>query len=313
MKSIIVIIGPTAVGKSSLGVELALKLKGEIISGDSVQVYRKLNIGSAKPTPAEQKGVRHHLIDVLEPDENFTAADFQAKARALISEIQARGHVPIIVGGTGLYIRALLDGFTFPEEGSTAIKQKWLEFARVNGQVALYDKLKECDPLSARKLHPNDKARIIRALEVFEITGKPLSAQRFYEERKYPALDKSILYIGLTAPREIIYQRIDQRCDDMVKYGIVQEVSALLKEGYSPKLKSLQSIGYRHVILYLKGLLTWDEMLRLFKRDTRRFAKRQLTWFRRDPRIKWYDITQNDLDIIVDKILQDYNKACIVS
>jgi len=312
MKPLIVIVGPTAVGKSSLGVELALRINGEIISGDSVQVYRKLDIGSAKPSAAEQKGIRHHLIDILEPDELFSAAEFQARAKELIASIQERGRVPIIVGGTGLYIRSLLDGFAFPKQGSEAIKQKWLRFVKTNGQIALYNRLKEWDPLSAQRLHPNDTARIIRALEVYELTGRPLSAQRSYEEKKYPPLGESLLYIGLTAPREILYRRIDQRCEDMVKYGIVQEVLSLLQEGYSPKLKSLQSIGYRHVILYLRGLLTWEEMFRLFKRDTRRFAKRQLTWFRRDPRIKWYDITQNEIGVIVDKILDDFAKTCRV-
>lgn len=312
MKPLIVIVGPTAVGKSSLGVELALRLKGEIISGDSVQVYRKLDIGSAKPTPEEQKGVRHHLIDILDPREPFTAATFQRLARDLITEIQARDRVPIVVGGTGLYIRAVLDGFSFPEEGAAEIKEKWLRFVKENGRDALYRRLKLCDPVSAHKLHPNDTARIIRALEVFEITGKPLSDQRLYQEKQYPDLAESVLYIGLNAPRKIIYGRIDQRCDDMVKYGIVEEVSALLNEGYSPKLKSLQSIGYRHVILYLKGLVTREEMLRLFKRDTRRFAKRQLTWFRRDPRIKWYDICEDGLGTIVSLICKDFADTCRV-
>ncbi|MGI5901896.1 MAG: tRNA (adenosine(37)-N6)-dimethylallyltransferase MiaA [Desulfitobacteriia bacterium] len=302
MKPLIIIVGPTAVGKSALGVELALALDGEIISGDSVAVYRKLNIGSAKPTKAEQKGVRHHLLDILDPTESFTAYDFQTQTQKLISSIRNQGKIPIIVGGTGLYIRSILDGFHFPEEGSEEIKTKWLEFAKEYGKQELHAQLEKVDPQSATRLHPNDTARIIRALEVYEITGKPLSQQRFYKEREYRDLDKSIIYLGLTAPRNIIYEKIDRRCALMVKYGLIDEVLSLLKEGYSPKLKSLSSIGYRHVIQYLRGLTTFEEMLRLFKRDTRRFAKRQLTWFRRDPRIKWYDTSAQDLNQIVIEI-----------
>lgn len=298
MQPLVVIIGPTAVGKSALGVELAKKLNGEIISGDSVQVYKKLDIGSAKPTVAEQQGIPHHLIDFLDPAESFTVARFQALTRELITAIRSRGKVPIIVGGTGLYIRSLLDDFTFPEQGSDENKKKWLEYVRIHGNLELHRVLAEHDPFSAEKLHPNDTARIIRALEVYELTGKPLSEQRSYADKNYLNLDESIIYIGLNAPREVLYERINQRCNDMVKCGIIDEVLNILLEGYSPKLKALQSIGYRHVLYYLRGIVTLDEMLRLFKRDTRRFAKRQLTWFRRDPRIVWYDITKSPLSEI---------------
>lgn len=301
MQPLIIIIGPTGIGKSSLGVELALKLNGEIISGDSIQVYRKLNIGSAKPTKDEQQGIPHHLIDFLDPAESFTVAHFQTLTEKLITSIKGRGKVPIVVGGTGLYIRSILDGFSFPEEGCEELKDKWLDYANIHGNNELYKLLTKFDPISADKLHPNDTSRVIRALEVFQITGKPLSQQRSYHDREYLVLDQSTIYIGLSAPREIIYDRINQRCDNMISHGIIDEVLGLLSEGYSPKVKPLKSIGYRHVLYYLRGLVTFDEMLRLFKRDTRRFAKRQLTWFRRDPRIKWYDITKCNLnDIIID-------------
>jgi len=312
LNPLIIIIGPTAVGKSSLGVELALNMGGEIISGDSVQVYRKLNIGSAKPSAPEQKGVVHHLIDILDPREPFTAADFQSLTRDLIHSIHSRGKVPILVGGTGLYIRSLLDGYNFPEEGSEIIKNKWLSFLKTFGNQHLYLRLLECDPVSAERLHPNDTSRIIRALEVFELTGKPLSVQRSYREKEYPELDDDVVYIGLNAPRELIYSRIDQRCNDMVKYGIIEEVITLLREGYSPRIKSLQSIGYRHVIYYLRGMVTMEEMMRLFKRDTRRFAKRQLTWFNRDPRIKWYDITTYSVSQIINEVTDTICKTCRV-
>lgn len=301
MQPLIIIIGPTAVGKSALGIELALKLNGEVISGDSIQVYKKLDIGSAKITPEEQKGVRHHLIDILDPADSFTVADFQALTHKLITSIKDNEKVPIVVGGTGLYIRSILDDFNFPERGSDVIKKKWLEYAKTYGNKELHRVLAEYDPVSAEKLHPNDTARIIRALEVYELSGQPLSDQRSYSDKEYNELEQSVIYIGLTAPRELIYERINQRCNDMVRCGIIDEVIGLLEEGYSPKIKSLQSIGYRHVLYYLRGIVTLDEMMRLFQRDTRRFAKRQLTWFRRDPRIKWYDITSSTLnDIIID-------------
>ncbi|NLI94006.1 MAG: tRNA (adenosine(37)-N6)-dimethylallyltransferase MiaA [Peptococcaceae bacterium] len=306
MQPLIIIIGPTAVGKSALGVELALQIQGEIISGDSVQVYQKLNIGSAKPSAEEQKGVPHHLIDFLDPTEPFTVARFQTMTRDLITEIRARGKTPIIVGGTGLYIRSILDDYSFPEEGSDLIKNKWLEYARTHGNLQLHGILAECDPASAQKLHPNDTSRIIRALEVYELTGKPLSAQRDYLEKEYSHLDESILYVGLTAPRSLLYERINQRCELMIEAGFIREVSSLLQEGYSPQLKAFQSIGYRHVVNYLRGILTFEEMMRLFKRDTRRFAKRQLTWFRRDPRVKWYDIT----NIGINRIANELSDTC---
>jgi len=312
LQPLIIIVGPTAVGKSSLGVELALSLGGEIISGDSVQVYRGLNVGSAKLSTAERKGIPHHLVDILDPDEPFTVADFQRLAQNLINDIKARNKVPIIVGGTGLYIRSILDDFSFPQEGAAEIKKKWLAFVREAGQAELYLRLKQCDPLSAQKLHPNDTARIIRALEVFELTGKPLSQQRAYGEKEYGDLDKTIIYLGLTAPREIIYERINNRCEYMVKYGIIEEVSAILNQGYSPSLKPLQSIGYRHTVQYLRGLTTREEMLRLLKRDTRRFAKRQLTWFRRDPRLKWYDITKDTFAEIIADVLRETRNTCTV-
>lgn len=303
IQPLVIIIGPTAIGKSALGVDLALAVGGEIISGDSVQVYRKLDIGSAKPTKAEQKGVPHHLLDFLDPAEPFTAARFQALSRELIQTIRNRGKVPIIVGGTGLYIRALTDGYVFPEEGSEKIKNKWLKFAVEHGNEQLHRELAKRDPASAAILHYNDTARIVRALEVQEITGRPLSDQRSYQEKNYPPLDKSVVYIGLDAPRELIYQRINKRCEDMVHLGLIEETAALLREGYSPKLKPLQSIGYRHALYYLFGKVTMTEMLRILQRDSRHYAKRQLTWFKRDPRIKWFDISAVSRADILSEIL----------
>jgi len=228
-----------------------LAIDGEIISGDSVQVYRKLDIGSAKPSKEEQKGVQHHLLDFLDPTQPYTVALFQSQTEQLIQSINQRGKTPIVVGGTGLYIRSITDGFSFPEKGSDTIKQKWLDYALKQGKEKLYSELKARDPVSASRLHINDTARIVRALEVFEITGKPLSSQRLYNEKQYSELEDSIIYIGLTAPREIIYERINKRCETMIESGLIEETADLLRDGYSLKLKPLQSIGYRHAVLYL--------------------------------------------------------------
>ncbi len=306
MHPLVVIVGPTAVGKSALGVELARSVNGEIISADSVQVYRQLDIGSAKPTVQERKNIPHHLIDCLDPQQPFTVAQFQFQANLLIDAIKKRDHVPVLLGGTGLYIRSLLDPYRFSECSSEYLREKWTNFHRVEGKEALYEALKQRDLLSAERLHINDVVRIIRALEIYDLTGKTLSSQRQYQENEYPPLDPSIIYIGLTAPREILYQRINMRCEEMLAQGLLAETLELLQIGYSPKLKPLQSIGYRHAIWYLQGWVTFNEMLRLLKRDTRHFAKRQLTWFRRDPRITWYDITQTSME----NILRDLSQTC---
>ena len=299
VQPLVVIVGPTAVGKSALGVELASIVNGEIISADSVQVYRQLNIGSAKPTVQERKNIPHHLIDYLDPQQPFTVAQFQLQANLLINSIRKRGRVPVLLGGTGLYIRSLLDPYRFSECSSEHLRKKWIDYHKTEGKEALHEALKQRDPLSAERLHINDVVRIIRALEVYELTGKTLSCQRQFQENVYLPLDPSIIYIGLTAPREIIYQRINLRCEEMITRGLLEEIQELLRNGYSPKLKPLQSIGYRHAIWHLQGLLTLSEMLRLLKRDTRHFAKRQLTWFSRDPRITWYDITQTSSENIL--------------
>lgn len=304
MYPLIIIIGPTGIGKSSLGLALAQKIGGEIISGDSVQIYQKLNIGSAKPTDIELQTVPHHLIDCLDPAEPFSAAQFKVLAGSVIQEIREREHIPIIVGGTGLYIRSLLDPYEFAEHGSEEIRSKWRNFAESHGKLALHNELKHRDPITAHELHPNNIVRIIRALEVYDLTGKPLSTLRLFRDNEYRPLDSSTLYIGLTASRQVIYERINQRCEIMLEEGLLEETLSLLKQGYDASLKPLQSIGYRHAQWCLKGLVTREEMLRLLQRDTRHFAKRQLTWFRRDPRIKWYDI-ETGLNQILHLIVQD--------
>lgn len=303
MYPLVVIVGPTAVGKSALAVDIARQVDGEIVSGDSVQIYRRLNIGSAKPSLAEQGNIPHHLIDILDPGEPFSVAQFQILAKQLIAEIRARRHVPIVVGGTGLYIRSLLDPFLFPQGGVPSAKEKWLTLAHQEGNDVLYRILQRKDPATASRLHPHDTARIVRALEVMDLSGQPLSQQRQMNDYQYTPLGDDVIYIGLTAPRDLLYARIEQRCEIMLKQGLIQEVLDLIHDGYSPQLKPLQSIGYRHVLWLIRGLITCRELERLLKRDTRRFAKRQLTWFRRDPRLSWHDISTISWDDLVSEVV----------
>lgn len=304
MNPLVIIVGPTAVGKSALGIALAQAIGGEIISGDSVQVYRKLDIGSAKPTIEEQQNIPHHLMDCLELDEPFTVAQFQSLAREQIDEIQKRGKIPIIVGGTGLYIRSLLDPFDFAEVGSQELRAHWSAFLVEQGKEALHQALQVRDPRSAERLHPNDTVRIIRALEMTDLIGKPFSEIRGNLDTDYATLDPSILYIGLTAPREVIYERINRRCELMLSMGLLEETQNIISEGFSPKLKPLQSIGYRHAIWYLTGKVTLPEVTRVFQRDTRHFAKRQLTWFRRDSRITWFDTYHEEMTNILESLIK---------
>ncbi len=292
--SLVVIVGPTAVGKSDIGIQVAQNVGGEIISGDSVQVYRQLDIGSAKVISGQRQGVPHHMIDILDPAEEFSVAMFQARVRELVDEINNRGKIPILVGGTGLYIRSVLDPYEFPSvEEDRRIRAELHRLAVEEGPLALHQLLAEVDPESASRLHPNDIKRVVRALEVHRLTGAKFSEFQNTVARE-PRLEDSpyrLSYFGLTAPRGILYQRINARVDEMLDQGMLEEISGLLAQGYPPSLACLQTIGYRHGVQCLRGLLTRGEMTRLLKRDTRHFAKRQLTWFRRDPRITWFDVT----------------------
>jgi tRNA dimethylallyltransferase len=300
-----VIVGPTAVGKSALAFSWAKDAGGEIVSGDSVQVYKGFDIGSAKPSLEERAAVPHHLIDLLGPDQPFSAAQFQMLARNAVNDIRSRGFLPLVVGGTGLYIRALLDPFDFPQESPLRIKEKWETLAKQRGTQYLHAQLRLWDPETAKRLHVNDKARIIRALEIYDTTGTPLSQQRDYQERSYPALE-DVMLVGLEGDRSLLYQRIDERCEAMIRLGLIEEVEGLIRQGCSLTDKPMKSIGYRHTAGYLLGATTKQEMMRLFKRDTRRFAKRQLTWFKRDPRITWY----NTDNLSNNQLLKVLKEAC---
>ena len=303
---LVVIVGPTAVGKSALGLLWAREAGGEIISGDSVQVYKGFTIGSAKPSLEERAAVPHHLIDILEPDQPFSAAQFQVLARRAVADIRGRKHQPIVVGGTGLYIRGLLDSFDFPQASSQPLRDKWIDLEKHKGSPYLHAQLQEWDPQTAAMLHINDKARIIRALEVYESTRTPLSRQRAYGERGYPPLE-DVIFVGLEMERADMYRCIEERCDVMIRQGLIEEVEGLLGQGYSPALKPMRSIGYRHAVEYLRGKTTHQEMTRLFKRDTRHFAKRQLTWFKRDPRITWHDVR----DLSKKHVLKVLQTPCV--
>lgn len=288
MQPLIVILGPTAIGKTEVGILLAERIGGEIISADSSAVYRGLDIGSAKPTREEQRRVRFHLIDVADPGEVFTAAKFRELALQAIAEIQARGKRVLIVGGTGLYVRVLLHGFSLaPPPADPDVRARWKAEVERVGAPALHEQLKQIDPIAATRIHPNDAVRITRAFEVYEMTGVPISHWQQHAETELPALK-----IGLTLPREMLYQRIDQRVDAMIQQGMLQEVQLLLQKGYNPDQPALKGLGYRHLFRYIQGHIDWDEAVRLWKRDTRRFAKRQITWFRKEPGIHWIDASQ---------------------
>ncbi|MGB9886364.1 MAG: tRNA (adenosine(37)-N6)-dimethylallyltransferase MiaA [Moorellales bacterium] len=291
-----VILGPTAVGKSQVGVEVAGLLDGEIVVADSMQVYKGLDIGTAKLTEAEKvagngRYIPHHLVDIITPDQPFSVAEYQQLARQAIAEISGRGKVPLLVGGSPLYLRAVTDpGYSFPPlKPDPGLRQRLHQQAREQGPESLHRELARVDPPTAARLHPNDWRRVVRALEIYYLTGQPPSGWR---PRQVEDLPYSVRFTGLNLPRPELYRRINRRTEEMLGRGWVEEVKGLLAAGYSPELPSLQGLGYRQVVAFLQGVCSWEEMVRLIQRDTRRFAKRQLTWFRQDPRIRWFDVSR---------------------
>jgi len=286
-QALIIISGPTGVGKTDAAITAAEPLGAEIVSADAMQVYRHMDIGTAKPTQEQQQRVRHHLIDVVDPDEPFSAALFKEMAEARIRDLHKRGCPIFVVGGTGLYIKALTRGL-FPVEGQDGtIREKLRGEVETSGLEALYQRLRMVDPEAAQRVHPNDTYRIIRALEVHQATGQPIS--RHHRNHGFQDVGYRILFIGLTLDRTILYDRINERVDLMLASGFLEEVRGLLHQGYPSTLKSMRSIGYRHVADYLEGRVAWDETVSLFKRDTRHYAKRQLTWFKADPDVEWME------------------------
>lgn len=285
---LIVLTGPTAVGKTALSIQLAKRIGGEIVSADSMQVYKYMDIGSAKITKEEMEGVPHHLIDVLDPDEEFHVFRFQEMAKEVIKGIYERGHLPILVGGTGFYIQALVYDIAFgEEEDHSAIRERLENTAREKGSAYLYEYLEKVDPDSAKIIHPNNQKRMIRALEFYELNGTPISEHNKRERQKESPYD--FCYFVLNDDRELIYQKIDQRVDEMLAKGLVEEVRVLKEMGFQKDMVSMQGLGYKEILSYLAGECALDEAVYLIKRDTRHFAKRQLTWFKRERDVIWID------------------------
>ena len=286
---VIAIIGPTAVGKTKMSIELAKGLDGEIISGDSMQIYRGMDIGTAKVTPDEMQGIPHHLIDIKEPTEDFSVAEFQSLAISLINDIASRGKVPIIAGGTGLYIQAVLYNYNFSAADSNPEYRSFLEKrVEAEGIERVYNELLKIDPESSERIHPNNVRRVIRALEVYHETGLTMT-EYLKEQQSESSFDH--LIIGLTMERDLLYERINKRVDIMVEQGLFDEVKAFYEAGIKD-CQSIQAIGYKELYDYFRGHLTKDEAIELLKRNSRRYAKRQLTWFRNKMDVEWFDMSQ---------------------
>ena len=299
-KPLIVLTGPTAVGKTKLSIALAKAVNGEIISADSMQVYRYMDIGSAKITPDEMDGVPHHLVDVLEPTEDFNIVLFQQLAKKSMGEIYSKGRIPILVGGTGFYIQAITRDIDFTQSEQDNSYRKELEaLAAEKGSSFLHDMLVSVDPKSAEDIHENNVKRVIRALEFYKQNGTRISEHN--EEQKEHVSPYNLAYFVLNAPRPLLYERIDARVDEMLKNGLVEEVKNLHRMGCHREMVSMQGLGYKEILSWLGGEYPYEEAIRILKRDTRHFAKRQLTWFRREGEVTW-----------VDKDKFDYNDSRVL-
>ena len=298
---LIAIVGPTAVGKTEFAIALAEAVDGEVVSADSRQIYRHMDIGTAKPTPAQRARVPHHLLDVVDPDQPLTLAQYQRLAYEAITAIHRRGRVPLLVGGTGLYVRAVLEGLRIPEvPPNPELRARLEEEARREGAETLHARLRALDPTAAARIDPRNVRRVIRALEVCLIAGRPISELQRAEPPPY-----RILRLGLTRPRPELYARIDARVEAMIEAGLVEEVRSLLARGYRPDLPAMTGLGYRQICQYLAGKLTLEEAIREIKRKTRRFVHHQRTWFRPDdPRIRWYDLSQTPPEAIITEVLR---------
>jgi len=283
---VVIIVGPTAVGKSAVALALAIETGAEIVNADSQQIYRHMDIGTWKPSREMRQQVVHHLIDIVEPTEDFNAALFREKAIEVIRDIDRRNSKALVCGGTGLYIKALTHGIFVGPARDLRLRASLASEAEKSGLDALYKRLRELDPQAAAAIHPHDGVRIVRALEVYALTGKRLS--QWQREHNFQDSWCETLKIGLERARDELYTLINRRCEEMFSLGLVEEVKSLVASGYNFDLKAMQSIGYRHAGLYVRGAVSLGEALELMKRDTRRFAKRQLTWFRADREIRWF-------------------------
>ncbi|MFZ5943589.1 MAG: tRNA (adenosine(37)-N6)-dimethylallyltransferase MiaA [Bacillota bacterium] len=297
-----VLVGPTAVGKTKISIEIAKEIGGEIISADSMQVYIGLDIGTAKIKPQEAEGIPHYLIDIKKPTEFFSAAEFKTLCEEKINFISKGGNIPMLVGGTGLYINSLINDYDFTENANVAfIRQSLWEECEKRGIEFLRQRLKEIDPASWERLHPNDHKRIIRALEVFSLTGRPISS---YHNAQEDSVSKyNLTMVGLIRERENLYNRINLRVDLMIKEGWIEEVKSLLEKGTPRSAPAFQGLGYKQLVSFLSGEISLEEAVELIKRDTRRYAKRQVTWFKRDKRIHWIDVDKNKEKDVIKEIM----------
>lgn len=298
---LVILVGPTAIGKTAISIQIAKKIDGEIISADSMQIYKYMDIGTAKVNEEEMNSIKHYMIDEILPNEEFSASDFQQKAKYYIKTIANKGKIPMLVGGTGLYINSIVYNLDFTNAVSDwELRAKYNRIAEKFGNGYLHEELKKVDLESYNRIHINDRKRIIRALEIYHITGKPMSYyyKKFREENK----EYRLIFLGLNMNRKRLYERINKRVDTMIEKGIIDEVKNLLSKGYSPSSIALQGLGYKEIIKYLEGEWSLEEAIHILKRDTRRFAKRQITWFRRDKRIRWFnkDNYENDAYLTED-------------
>ncbi len=306
MEKIWVIAGPTATGKTRTSVQIALDRKTDIISMDSMQIYRQMNIGTAKPTSDEMRGIHHDLIGTVDLcDSNYTVARYHEDALRCMERIFGEGKTPLFVGGTGLYLNSILYPMQYANtEENPSVRRKWNDFLDRYGTAALYEELKKADPLSAAKLHPNDTKRVIRALEVIETTGRSISSQRDMKaQRLYDAR-----IVCLTMSRDHLYQRINDRVDRMIQAGLVQEVRELCSQGFDETNRGMQGIGYKEVLRYLKGQYSYDEMVETIKRESRRYAKRQMTWFRKIKDALFVDVESMDFSCLCKQIEQFFDE-----
>lgn len=306
MKPLIILTGPTAVGKTALSIRLAREIGGEIISADSMQVYRYMDIGSAKITPEEKEGIPHYLIDILDPTEEFNVTLFKKMAKDAVEEIYSHGKIPIVAGGTGFYIQALLYDINFTENREdTKIREELEQLALKEGAGFLHQLLQEIDPVSAEEIHANNQKRVIRAIEYFRQTGERISEHNKRErERKSPY---DFLYFVVNTDRNLLYERIDSRVDQMIDRGLVKEVQSLKEMGCTRNMVSMQGLGYKEILDYLQGNSSLEEAVYFLKRDTRHFAKRQITWFKREKDVRWLNLPDYnyDSDKIFERMLLD--------
>ena len=312
-KPLVILTGPTAVGKTALSIKLASEIGGEIISADSMQVYRQMNIGSAKIKPEEMGGIPHHLIDILEPEEEFNVCLFERLALEAMEQIYERGHIPVVVGGTGFYIQALLYQIDFTEEETdTAFRDKLWQLGEEKGNHYLHELLRKVDPASAEEIHENNRKRVIRALEFYENSGKPISTHNKEQRQKTSAYNSC--YFVLTDDRKKLYERIESRVDQMLSKGLVDEVRTLKERGCNASMVSMQGLGYKEILEYLDGRCSLLEAVEKIKKETRHFAKRQLTWFRREKDVIWLDkqAFAYDEDVVLSCILENLRKKEII-